>query len=100
MTDISNRRSGADTNQRNNSTHLYKVGESVRLKGGFVQRPTASGTYKVTATLPPEGAFPQYRVRNDDERHERVVSQDNLERVRSHSGSERDKLISKTFGKA
>lgn len=98
MTTIPNGRSSALTGLEDRTTHSYRVGDLVRLKGGFVQHPHAAGAYRITATLPPDGTFPQYRVRNEDERHERVVAQDNLERVRADTRNERSKLISKTFG--
>jgi hypothetical protein len=38
----------------------------------------------------------QYRIRNDDERYERVTTQDSLEPVRPQSGGAT--LIERTFG--
>lgn len=63
------------------SLHIYTVGQTVRMKSGFAQRASNSGLYRITGTLPPLGAFPQYRVRSADETHERVTTQDNLEPV-------------------
>jgi hypothetical protein len=80
------------------ATHLYAVGQAVRLKGGFMQRSGIADIYHVTATLPPTGEFPQYRIRNDDERHERVATQDNLEPVSAASAGEGATLIERTFG--
>lgn len=79
-------------------THLYAVGQAIRLKGEFMQRSQAVGIYHITGTLPPTGEFPQYRIRNDDERHERVATQDNLDPVNTSSGSEGATLIERTFG--
>lgn len=76
------------------ATHLFAVGQAVRLKGGFGQ---AAGVYYVTATLPPSGDSPQYRIRNDGDRHERVTTQDKLEAMRASSGGEGDTLIERTF---
>ncbi|MCW2318175.1 hypothetical protein SAMN06265338_11121 [Rhodoblastus acidophilus] len=76
--------------------HLYVVGQSVRLKGGFAQRTLAKGVYHVTRTLPLLGEFPQYRIRNDDETHERLASQNELEAVDARSGGA--DLIARTFG--
>lgn len=76
------------------ATHLFKVGQSVRFKGGFGQQSQAGEIYHITGTLPPSGDSPQYRVRNDSERHERVTRQDNLELVLAAG----DTLSQKTFG--
>ena len=78
--------------------HLYAVGQAVRLKGVFMQRPPAASIYHITGTLPSRGELPQYRIRNDDERHERVATQDNLEPVSISSGSKGGTLIDRTFG--
>ena len=37
--------------------------------------------FRITATLPARDNSPQYRMRNDDERYERVTTEDNLEEV-------------------
>ncbi len=79
-------------------THLYAVGQAVRLKGGFMRRSQGANIYHITGTLPSRGELPQYRIRNDDERHERVATQDNLEPAKTSSGSEGATLIEKTFG--
>jgi hypothetical protein len=80
------------------STHLFTVGQAVRLKGGFAQRSQPSGIYRITGTLPPTGDSPQYRIRNDDERYERVTTQENLEPVRTSPVGEGATLIERTFG--
>jgi hypothetical protein len=73
--------------------HLYAVGQTVRLKGGFAQRAQAPGVYHITRMLPSEGECPQYRVRNDHENHERLASQDELEAVNGVGGA----LVERTF---
>ncbi len=45
-------------------THLYAVGQAVRLKGAFMRGPQAAGVYRITGTLPPRGEVPQYRLRS------------------------------------
>lgn len=62
-------------------THLFAVGQSVRLRDGFARPTLATDIYRITATLPPRGNSPQYRIRNDDERHERVTTQDSIELI-------------------
>jgi hypothetical protein len=79
-------------------THLYAVGQAVRLKGAFMQRSQGASIYHITGTLPSRGELPQYRIRNDDERHERLVTQDNLKPVSTSSGNEGATLIERTFG--
>ena len=83
------------------NVHLYAIGQTVRLRGHFRQ-PLAppTGTYRVTRMLPPLGAVPQYRIRNEEERCERVVTQDWIEPVNLSSRDENSSLIEKTFGQS
>jgi hypothetical protein len=74
------------------ATHLFATGQIVRLKGG-VPLPSQSGnTYRITGTLPPRGDSPQYRIRNDDERYERVATQDSSPPPISDRGGRFDPL--------
>jgi hypothetical protein len=78
--------------------HLFAVGQTVRLKRNFGMYPsTNTEIYHVTGTMPPNADSPQYRIRNDDERHERVVTQDNLESV-DLQPEDNLTLIERTFG--
>jgi len=77
------------------ATHLFSVGQAVRLKGGFRR---SDDIYLITAKLPPSGDSPQYRIRNADERFERATTQDNLEHVRASTGGESATLVEKSFG--
>jgi hypothetical protein len=63
------------------ATHLFTMGQIVRLKNGFALQPRSAAIYRITATLPPRGDSFQYRIRNDDEVYERVATQDSLERA-------------------
>ncbi len=63
------------------ATHVFKVGQTVKLKSVLGRRAPQTDLYRITATLPPRGGSPQYRIRNDDERHERVATQDSLEQA-------------------
>lgn len=85
MTATITRRDGQPA-YRDPSIHLFSVGQTVRLKGGFRQPAVFAGTYRITALLPATGDLPQYRIRNDDERHERVTTQNNLEAIRKDKG--------------
>jgi len=82
--------------RREAPTHLFSVGQSVRLKRGFGRTSLPDDIFYVTGTLPPRGNSPQYRIRNDEERHERVATQDDLERACNlQSGAS---LVERTFG--
>jgi hypothetical protein len=65
--------------------HRYKAGDRVRVNGHRSMLQRAEGAYRVLATLPFEGNALQYRVRNDEERYERIVSEDDLEMYHSES---------------
>jgi hypothetical protein len=86
------------TPPRSGETHLFTIGQAVRLKRGLGERYQSSEIYHITGTLPPRGSSPQYRIRNDKERHERVTTQDNLEPLSASFGGESASLIEKTFG--
>jgi hypothetical protein len=79
-------------------THLFAVGQSVKLKGGFPRPALAGDIYRITGTLPPRGDSLQYRIRNDDERHERVTTEDSLEPVGMPQSGSGATLIERTFG--
>jgi hypothetical protein len=61
------------------STHRFAIGQIVRLKSRMGLAPRTAEFYRIIATLPPHENTPQYRIRNDDERHERVMMEDALE---------------------
>ena len=48
-------------------THLFSLGESVRLKGRIGGAP-ATNSYRITGMLPPVNGSPQYRIRNEEGR--------------------------------
>jgi hypothetical protein len=66
--------------------------------GSGMSASTFRNTYRITGTLPARGGVLQYRIRNDDEPHERVMAEDKLELVRASSAGDRATLIEKTFG--
>ena len=80
------------------ATHLFTAGQIVRLKGGFGLQSQSADTYRITGALPPRGDSQQYRIRNDDERYERVATQDSLEPVRISPAEPSGALIEETFG--
>lgn len=98
MTYTSARRPGARSTRPVAATHLFAVGQPVRLRGGFATLSKTSDIYHIAAALPPRGDSLQYRIRNDDERHERVTTQDNLEPVGMERSGDDATLIERTFG--
>lgn len=78
--------------------HLFAVGQAVRLKGGFGISPAPGDIYRITATLPPRGNTLQYRIRNDDERYERVATEDSIEAVGTSRSGDISTLTERTFG--
>lgn len=84
--------------RRESASHLFEIGQLVRLKSGFKQSLNASDIYHITGTLPPRGNSPQYRIRNDEERYERVATQDSLEQVAVALSADNTTLIERTFG--
>ena len=80
------------------ATHLFAIGQIVRLKGGFGLQSQSADTYRITATLPPQGDSQQYRIRNDAEHYERVATQDSLEGVHVSPAGSSGALIEGTFG--
>jgi hypothetical protein len=84
--------------RREAATHLFAVGQTVRLRSGFGTFPKTAEIYRITGTLPPRANSPQYRIRNDAERHERVTTQDSLEPVDMPPAGDDATLIERTFG--
>ncbi|QDC02773.1 hypothetical protein [Mesorhizobium sp. 8] len=97
MTAMSILRRNARANRREAPTHLFAIGQTVRLRGSFGTFPKSAEIYHITGTLPPRGDSPQYRIRNDDERHERVTTQDSLEAVRFLQSGDGATLLERTF---
>ncbi|PTW59296.1 hypothetical protein C8N35_1079 [Breoghania corrubedonensis] len=60
----------------------FTIGQAVRMNNRFGLSPSTAETYRITAILPArEDNSPQYRIRNDDERHERVTTEDSLDEL-------------------
>lgn len=63
-------------------THLFKVGDKVTLKDRPLKsRGMAEETFKVVAALPPSNGAFQYRVRMEQETHDRMIPEDELKRA-------------------
>jgi len=76
---------GAEQSQRGQARRSTR-GQAVRMTGGFGLSPSTAEAHRVTALLPArEDNSPQYRHRNDEERHERVTTEDSLEELTAPS---------------
>jgi hypothetical protein len=84
--------------RRQPATHRFAVGQTVRLISNFGKFLKNAEIYRITGTLPPRGDSPQYRIRNDDERHERVTTEDSLEPAGLSPAGEGATLLERTFG--
>ena len=62
------------------SDHKFKIGQTVHYTSGPYGRGSTTGTYQITALLPPEGDDRQYRIKSANEPHERVVRESQLDR--------------------
>jgi len=60
--------------------HRFIVGEEVRLKSLYGMPPRTPDLYRIVQTMPCESGPPQYRIRSDEERHERMANEGNLMR--------------------
>jgi hypothetical protein len=57
--------------------HRFKVGQSVEIQPSKL-RPAAQGIYSITRLLPCDANDPQYCVKSDAEKHERIVPERDL----------------------
>jgi hypothetical protein len=62
-------------------SHLFAIGQTVRMKsrGGLLQK--TAELFEIKSRLPVKDGSPQYRIRSEQETHERVTTEDNLEPV-------------------
>lgn len=76
---VSARHNHARRRSPETATHLFRIGQMVRMKSRFGISPRTAEFFRITGTLPPRDNSPQYRIRSGDERHERVATQETLE---------------------
>ncbi len=60
--------------------HKFTIGQAVDLTS-TVLRPVAAGKYEIRRLVPASDSDPEnpcYRVKNDDEKHERVVRESDI----------------------
>ena len=70
------------------ATHRFELGQTVRLTGGLWP---SGNVYRITAMLPPVGDSPQYRIRNEAEKFDRMAPQSALELA--NAGDDSSKLV-------
>lgn len=87
----------AGRRSREVASHLFRIGQIVRMKSRFGVSPTTAEFYRITGTLPPRDNSPQYRIRNDGERHERVATEDDLELAADPGGVSGRPLVERMF---
>lgn len=61
------------------ASHRFALGQSVKLRSWTGYLLTDAERYRITGLLPASDSSPQYRIRSDAERHDRVATEDNLE---------------------
>ena len=60
-------------------SHHFAIGQIVRLKGRVGMAQKTPELFRIKNTLPVKDGSPQYRIRSDNESHDRVTTEDNLE---------------------
>ena len=63
------------------NVHRFDIGQSVRLKGTIGMALQTGDMFRITGRMPARDWSPQYRISNDEGRHERVAEENNLEEV-------------------
>ena len=63
------------------NVHRFAIGQSVRLKGTVAMALQTGDMFRITGRMPARDWSPQYRISNDEGRHERVAEENNLEEV-------------------
>ena len=51
------------------NVHRFAIGQSVKLKGTIGMSLQTGHMFRVTGRMPPRDSSPQYRIRNEEERH-------------------------------
>ncbi|WP_075223173.1 hypothetical protein [Acuticoccus yangtzensis] len=78
--------------------HLFEVGQTVRFRNRLDRPPGSAELFRVTRVLPPVGEALQYRIRNEAEPYERVVTEDRLDRVDTANDRKSGSLAERVFG--
>lgn len=61
--------------------HRFAIGQTVRMTAWNRFSADPKEIFRIVAKLPAHNNLLQYRIRSDNERHERVTTEDNLEKV-------------------
>jgi hypothetical protein len=61
--------------------HKFKIGQTVRHRSEAFDRDGSGSVYRVIGLLPPKGGEYQYRIKNAEKLHERVVKESQLYRA-------------------
>jgi hypothetical protein len=65
-----------------NTPYIFEPGQQVTLAVNPKITNAVRGAYRVVQQLPPRGDDNQYRIKSELERHERVVTESQLARMR------------------
>jgi hypothetical protein len=63
------------------SDHKFKVGQAVHYTSGPYRSNWRGGIFKIVQLLPAQDGDCQYRIKNSDEPHDRVVKEGELDRA-------------------
>ena len=63
------------------NVHRFAIGQSVRLKGTIAMSLQTGDRFRITGRMPARDWSPQYRISDDQGRHERVAEENKLEEV-------------------
>lgn len=61
--------------------HRFSIGQSVRMPNRLGMVKTDDLLFTVAGKMPARDRSPQYRIRSEEERHDRVVTEDMLEAI-------------------
>ncbi len=62
----------------NEDAHKYSIGQIVSLTRGFGYSQDITASFEIIGQLPTNGAHFQYRIRNGDEKFERIAAENEL----------------------
>ncbi len=64
------------------SEHKFAVGQNVQFQPNWPLDKTTGGQFTIVRLYPKTGNTPQYRIKSKRDGHERMVSEDRLDRLR------------------
>ena len=63
------------------SEHKFVVGQNVQFSPNWPLENSTGGQYTIVRLCPKDGNTPQYRIKSKRDGHERMVSEDRLDRL-------------------